>query len=291
MGEEMAESAQQRHPRLRMFLGINAVYAGLVLGLAAFTEVRTAISSNWLWAILALLLMEAGTLGWTIYLHGPAKTAKRHSAFFADAIQSVRVRYGAVEDWDGVEAVYHEFFRPSLSMSDAEARILLSKGLHYRVADGRIVSPDRQTRRIVGYFFVWGLSQTTVDQIASGQLKERSLTTAHILPFDAPTVTHLYIAEICVTKTVEAAAVRRVLMADALLYGRHLLEHNLNLRSVCAWIYSEDGRRLEHDLGMQPYRRRLGGPRIAELSRDAVLNRVRGKQRFRESYEVRFFKE
>jgi hypothetical protein len=212
------------------------------------------------------------------------------SEYFADGIQAAKFRFGRAADFPGMEDVYHEHFDRSLSIDDAEFFKIVERNQHVRLADGLIVSTVREIRQIVGYYSAWGLAQATVDALISGQLLERDLTAKEILQFSDARASHLYIGEICATKKLESTALRRCLLADAIDYAGMLFARHSNLRQLSTWVFSIDGNRLAHDLGLQDEAQEP--PYFASVARDTAAARIkmlRRKKRFRESYPVEFF--
>jgi hypothetical protein len=226
-----------------------------------------------------LLEVVIGLLAWIIYRD---RFSHEPRGFFSDtALQRERleIRYGVPTDFSETEAIYHEWFRPSLSISDEEYIKILNRGPFMRVLEATIGIGGNRRKEILGFYDVWPLADDIFEALARGSLKERQLNAAHVLDFDDPQVTTLYVPEICVSRRFNDGS---MLVRDMMRYVAHIIDRHPNIQRVAAWPYTTAGRELVKRFGMQRRRWRPFVPPIHEISSIRVKALPRPKGAFKD---------
>lgn len=168
--------------------------------------------------------------------------------FFSNAFEKIIIRFAKPEDYESIMVVFLEYFPAQTSLSPEEYRLLLAPSKQLvRVIEGGY---GDGRRLIIGYYSVWPLSFSTLDDLKGGGMKESELNSTLILSIENPAAETLYISEIAISQTQPFG---KTLMRDARSYIGSLLSNNKNIKSISAWGYSDIGEVLASRVGMKRY--------------------------------------
>jgi hypothetical protein len=273
-----------KRPAVMMFFAANATYATLLVGaMATGEDVRAWMAANVILLGLVLVALEIATVAilWTLYQEPAAKAVA--NPFPDEAVEFATIRFGEARDAAPIDAVYHEWFSPSLSIDDAEYRKILLRGAHFRVAEGTYTSG---ATRLLGFYSVWPITRDTFENLISGKLKERDMRAEMVLDPASTDAAVLYLPEICVSPS---SSLGGSLLRDAIGYVTKLMEENPAVQSIGAWGYTKIGRSLVKRFCMD--RRSRNGwwnTDIYEIKRDDALKLPRPRNDFKPNWRIDF---
>jgi hypothetical protein len=284
----MAGKPDGEHPGLLKFAQANFGLVTLAVAILAIGDnVRTFAQENFGVLALVLAVAEAGIIGTLYYLYRNYDRTVEGDPFpeFGLKFERVDFRFGGPDDFPGTERVYHQWFKTQLSVDDAEFCHIAARGPFLRVAEATLVDGSEETHRIVGYYTVWPIAQSTFDKLVSGKMKERELKSEMVLSFSAPNATVLYIPEICASKEWNGGS---QLVRDLQRYVLHQMEQHKHLNRIGTWPYSKYGRRLVRCFKLR--RPKKGGllGRMHEITRERALTLSRPRTPFAEKWSITY---
>jgi hypothetical protein len=259
------------------FFGANAAYIALLIAaLSSGTTVGASLFGHWIISVVALLALETATAGiiWLLFRR-PSPTSKE-SLFPKETIDHLCLRFATADDFEATENVYHEWFPRSISIDDAEARIIFGKRTYVRVIE--TVTAAGATH-IVGFYALWLLAHTTFESLVSGTIKEKAIKAADLVLPGSPTPKVIYISEICISNDSQIGA---ALLRDAVRYVGKLLDDDPAILGLGAWEYSEIGKLLAKRYCMT--QRKRGNGQLTEfydVGRDVAQTIPKPKDQFR----------
>jgi hypothetical protein len=251
--------------RAKSFVAASSVVLALFLALCALPGVLAFFETRWSWVGTGFAVVELTVLVGTMIFHPDDVSPRGQSdPFPSEVIERINYRFASARDFEATEAIYREWFPRSLSIPDAEYCVLMDRGCYERVQE--VVFSDG-SRRITGYYAVWPISDQTFASLLSGALKEKDISSTHVLKFDDPNATVLYCPEIGASRD---AGLGGQLLSDARSYGLHLLKQHPNLQKAAAWAYTKYGERIVKNQLRMPAPKRLFS-RFHVMSRDQAL--------------------
>lgn len=271
------------------FFKANAAVLGLALAaLALGPGVQEAVSSHPIFSLIAIIALEVCIILILAYIHRDQSTRPRFDELPNDAltIDALCGRFATSHDFSGTSRVYHEWFKPHLSIDDGEYCKLMDRGEFVRVVEVKHSAGSQKGRLVAGFYSVWPLSLDVFDQMAGGHLRERDFNSAMVLSPSDPNAAVLYVPEICASKRAWDVA-RGPLVTDMARYIGHLLTQNPHIQNVAAWPYTRQGRRYVNWAKMK----RVGGGWLHKFywaTRDNVLTLPQTRRAFKAKWTIPF---
>ncbi len=275
-------------PAVLHFCRANFALATLIVAVLALgDDVRTWVFSHLWYFAAALVVLEALTITvlWLLYRNPDLEFEE--SPFGDEVLKRDRldIRFGIPDDFPATEAVYREWFRPQLSIDDADYVAILRKGPFVRVAEATFSNGTEESKRIVGYYSVWPMARDIYKKLANGTMKERELTVDMILEFNDPRATVLYLPEICASKKWDVGG---PLLRDLLRYVTKILDQHTQIETVGAWPYTKYGRKLIETYRFKPSKLRGLFGKFHEISRSLALALPRPRTPFSDNWSITY---
>ncbi|MBK6707341.1 MAG: hypothetical protein IPG54_07555 [Sphingomonadales bacterium] len=220
-------------------LVVNATLLLAAIPLALTTENRNIILDHPFIAVSTLIAIELAVVLYFAFIRKPIE---EDPEFFSDPEKlKTTLRFCKAEDNESTEEIYFEWFDKSLSIDDTEYEKIVERNQFVRVAEVVTKNAYGKSTFVAGYYAVFTISSTTLDDLYSGKLKEKDLTSSHVLDINSPDAAVLYICEVVSSKR---CSVREALMSDMLSYIVHIISKNSNIKKISTWPYTRYGKKL-----------------------------------------------
>jgi hypothetical protein len=239
----MARDSLPRRQILLNFVKANYAVAMFVVGAVAIEAVRTWLVAHIYFSSISLLIVEVAVLACLTLMYRGRREIETNDLFPENVVKRERleVRFATTKDFVETEAIYHEWFKPALSIDDEEYLKIMDRGSFIRLAEATIGTETHAYKTIIGFYDIWPISGATYDGLARGNIREKDLTSDDVLDVSDPLASTLYIPEICVSKGWDVGP---QLLRDLMRYIDHIVQQNCNIVRVAAWPYTKEGKRL-----------------------------------------------
>ncbi len=265
----------------RKFLIANGTLVLFVIGLLFSTE-ATDFFKEWPWlAVAGVVLFEAIVFVFILWLQPPAEDDPE---FFADPEKTKTVmRFAKSSDNESTESVYEEWFKQSLSIADCEYRKITARGQFVRVAEVTKKHTRGHSIFVSGYYAVFPITQELLNDLYSGNKKEKDIVSSDVLDIFDPAARVLYICEAVSSRK---CSVRHELMGDLLSYCAHIVSQNLNITTISTWPYTKYGVIAVKKRKFRKIKTRVFGSSYYELPVGAFSSK--GIRKFKDTHAINY---